>query len=120
MELTNSTEDVNLIETRTRKNNRFDDNTLVFYENKCGDIPTQLNWPLYITAKVQDVELKRVLLDAGSYLNIISLDDIGIPREKIQKQPFEVSSFDGSRKYTVGSISLDFTVGPIRATHCFT
>lgn len=83
--------------------------------------PSQHNRPLYVTAKVRDVELKRVLLDASS-LNIISLDvldDLGIPREKIQKHPFEVSSFNGSWSYTVGSISLDLTVGPIRTAHRF-
>lgn len=120
LELTDSAEGVNLVEKRTRKNNRFEDNTLVFYENNRRDVPTQHNRPLYVTTNVRDVELKRVLLDAGSSLNIISLDvleDIGLPRERIQKQPFEVSSFNGSRTYTIGSISFDLTVGPIRAAH---
>lgn len=53
MELTNFTEDVNLIEKRTKKNNRFEDNALVFYENNRRDVPIQHNRPLYITAKVQ-------------------------------------------------------------------
>lgn len=64
----------------------------------------------------------RVLIDVGSSLNVISLDvleNLGIPCEKIQKQQFEVSSFNGSRTYTIGSISLDLTVGPIRAAHRF-
>lgn len=61
-------------------------------------------------------------MDATLALNIISLhvlDDIGIPREKIQKQPFEVSSFNVNQTYTVGSISLGLTVGLIRTAHRF-
>lgn len=122
LELTDSIEGVNLIEKRTRKSNRFENNLLVFYENNRRDVPTQHNRPLYVIANVRDVELKRVLLDAGSSLNIVSLDvleDIGVPRKRIQKQPFEASSFNGSRTYTVGSISLDLTVGPIQAAQRF-
>lgn len=95
LELTDSTEIVNFFERRIGKNIWFEDNALVFMritsEMYRRDVPTQLNRPLYITAKVQDVELKGVLLDVSSFLNIISLDvldDIGVPREKIQKQPF--------------------------------
>lgn len=76
---------------------------LVFYENNRKDVPTQHNRPFYITAKVRDVQLKSVLLDAGSSLIIIQLDvldDIGVPSEKIQRQPFEISSFNGNRTYT--------------------
>lgn len=86
MELTDSTESANLVERRLGKNNRFEDNALVFYENNCNDIPTQHNRLLYITAKVRDVKLRRVLLDMGLSLNIFSLDvldDIGVPGEKI-------------------------------------
>lgn len=82
-ELTDSAESANLVERRPGKNNRFEDNALVFYEINRKDILTQHNRPLYITAKVRDVELRRILLDAGSSLNIISLDvldDIGVPR----------------------------------------
>lgn len=56
------------------------------------------------------------MLDAGSSLNIISLsvlEDIGIPRESMEKQSFEVPSFGGGRTYTIGSINLDLMVGPI-------
>lgn len=122
MKLTDSTEGVNPVEKRIGRNSRFEDNALVFYENTRRDVPIQHNQPLYVTARVRDTEMRRVLIDAGSSLNIISLDildDIGIPREKIQKQPFEVSSFNGSRTYTVGSLSLDLTVGPIRVAHRF-
>lgn len=108
IELTDYSKSLNLDEKKPRRNSRFEDNALVFYENNSKDVPTQYNLPLYIIVKVRDIELKRVLLDAGTSLDIISLnvlDDNGIPRENIQKQPFEVSSFNGNRTYTIGLIS---------------
>lgn len=122
MELAEATESTNLVERRPGKSNRFEDNALVFYENNRRDILTQHNKPLYITAEVRDVELRRVLVDVGSSLNIISLyvlDDIGVHREKIQKQLFEASSFNRNRTYTIGLLILDLTVRPIRAAHRF-
>lgn len=77
MDLTGSTERVNFVEKRAGKNNRFEDNALVFYENNRRDVPTQHNRPLYITTRVRDTEMRRVLVDAGSSLNIISLDGLG-------------------------------------------
>lgn len=46
MKLANSREGVNLVEKRTGKNNRFEDEVLVFYENNHRDAPTQHNRPL--------------------------------------------------------------------------
>lgn len=94
IELTDSSERSNLIKKKPKRNNRFEDSALVFYENNRKDVSTQHNRPLHITTKVREIELKRVLLDVGSSLNSISLnvlDNIRIPRENIQMQPFEVS-----------------------------
>lgn len=63
-----------------------------------------------------------MILDAGSSLNIISLnvlDDIGIPHENTKKQSFQVSSFSGDRTYTIYSLYLNLMMGPIRAAHRF-
>lgn len=49
VELTDSMESANLFERRLGKNNRFEDNALVFNENNRRVIPTQHNRPLYIT-----------------------------------------------------------------------
>lgn len=122
MQFSDSIESANLVERRPGKNNQFEDNTPVFYENNRREIPTQHNRPLYITVKVQHVKLRRVLLGASSSLNIISLDvldDIRVSREKIQKQPFVVSSFNEIRTYRIGSMSLDLTIGPTRTAHRF-
>lgn len=52
MQFSDSMESANLVERRPRKNNQFEDNTPVFYENNRREIPTQHNRPLYITVKV--------------------------------------------------------------------
>lgn len=46
---------------------------MVFYDNERCDLPCYHNRPLYVTAKVKEVELKRGMLVQGSSLNIISL-----------------------------------------------
>lgn len=56
MKLTDSTEGVNFAEKRGGKNNGFEDKALMFCENNQSDVPTQHNRPLYVTAKVRDVE----------------------------------------------------------------
>lgn len=66
------------------------------------------------------VELKRAMLDPGSSINIISLstlDAVGVSREKIVRQPIEVSSFKGNKTSTIVFVSLDMTVGPIRTAY---
>lgn len=62
----------------------------MFYDNDRHDLPRGHNQPLYITADVNRVELKRAMLDLRSSINIISLsmlNAVGISREKIVKQP---------------------------------
>lgn len=76
-------ESSNVVENKTRRSNMFEDNAMVFYEN---DHPSQHNHPLYVTAKVRDVELKRTMLDHGSSANIIfvsALDAVGVPERTL-------------------------------------
>lgn len=62
------------------------------------------------------------MLDTSCSINIIfllTLDVIGIPRDKIVRQPMEVSSFRGHKTFTIGFVNLVLTVGPIRVAHPF-
>lgn len=55
--------------------------------DRCG-ILSYHNCPLYVIAKVRDVELKRTMFE-GSSLNIISLpilEVVSVPRENIIRQ----------------------------------
>lgn len=71
IELTNPSGSSNLVNSRSMTNRRFEDNVMVFYENDQHDVPSHHNRPLYRIVKVRDIELKRVMLDYGSSLNII-------------------------------------------------
>lgn len=62
------------------------------------------------------VELKRAMLDLGSWLNIISLsvlDAVGVSQDRITRQPIEVSSFRDNCTYTMVFVNLDLIVEPI-------
>uniref|UniRef100_A0A2N9ED87 RNA-directed DNA polymerase n=1 Tax=Fagus sylvatica TaxID=28930 RepID=A0A2N9ED87_FAGSY len=74
--------------------------------------------PLYLTAMINDVHIRRALVDTGPSLNLIptsALDAAGISRKKIQGIPMEVTGFGGAAEYTVGHIQLVLKVGPIVA-----
>lgn len=79
-----------LVERKSRKIARFDDSAIVFYDNERYDLLSSHNGPLYVTASINGVELKRAMVDPGCSSNIISLsvlDAVSIPRERITKQP---------------------------------
>lgn len=122
VELTDPTKSCDLVEGRTRRKGRFDDNAAVFYVDDERGLPTNHNRPLYVIANVNGVELRRAMLDPGSSINIISLstlDAVGVPRDNIIRQPIEVSSFRGHKTYTFGFGNLDLVIASIRAAHPF-
>jgi hypothetical protein len=52
--------------------------------------------PLYLSAVVKDVQVKRALVDTGSCLNLIPLSTLqaaNVPQQKIQGSPMEVTGF---------------------------
>jgi hypothetical protein len=74
--------------------------------------------PLYVSAVIKDVQVRRALVDTGSCLNLIpssTLKAANIPQHKIQGAPIEVTGFGGAAEYTMGHIQLVLRVGPIVA-----
>jgi hypothetical protein len=74
--------------------------------------------PLYLSAVVKDVQIRRALVDTGSRLNLIPLSTLqaaNVSQQKIQGSPMEVTGFGGVTKYTMGHIQLILRVGPIVA-----
>ena len=74
--------------------------------------------PLYVSAVIKDVQVRRALVDTGSCLNLIPLSTFkaaNIPQKKIQGAPIEVTGFGGAAEYTMGHIQLVLRVGPIVA-----
>ena len=74
--------------------------------------------PLYITTQINDVQIRRALVDTGASLNLVpasTLKAARIPLSRIAGAPIEVFGFVGIHECTIGSIQLVLKVGPIVA-----
>uniref|UniRef100_A0A2N9FYK3 RNase H type-1 domain-containing protein n=1 Tax=Fagus sylvatica TaxID=28930 RepID=A0A2N9FYK3_FAGSY len=74
--------------------------------------------PLYLSAVVKDVQVRRALVDTSSCLNLIPLSTLqaaSVPQQKIQGSPMEVTGFGGMTEHTMGHVQLVLKVGPIVA-----
>uniref|UniRef100_A0A2N9HTC2 Reverse transcriptase domain-containing protein n=1 Tax=Fagus sylvatica TaxID=28930 RepID=A0A2N9HTC2_FAGSY len=74
--------------------------------------------PLYLAATINEVQVRRALVDTGSCINLVPLNTlqaVGISQKKIQGAPMEVRGFGGAAEYTKSHIQLVLKVGPIIA-----
>uniref|UniRef100_A0A2N9HE18 RNA-directed DNA polymerase n=1 Tax=Fagus sylvatica TaxID=28930 RepID=A0A2N9HE18_FAGSY len=65
--------------------------------------------PLYLSATINEVQVRRALVDTGSCINLIPLSTIQaaeISQRKIQGAPMEIKGFGGVGEYTKGHIQL--------------
>uniref|UniRef100_A0A2N9FFM0 RNA-directed DNA polymerase n=1 Tax=Fagus sylvatica TaxID=28930 RepID=A0A2N9FFM0_FAGSY len=65
--------------------------------------------PLYLSATINEVQVRRALVDTGSCINLIPLSTIQaaeISQKKIQGAPMEIKGFGGVGEYTKGHIQL--------------
>ena len=72
--------------------------------------------PLYLAASINQIPIKRALVDTGASVNLIplsTLQAVGISERKIQGCPMEVTVFGRKGEYTAGHIQLWLKVGPI-------
>ena len=72
--------------------------------------------PLYLVASINQIPIKRALVDTGAFVNLIPLSTLqvaGISKKKIQGYPMKVTRFGGRGEYTIGHIQLWLKVGPI-------
>ena len=78
--------------------------------------------PLYTTARINDVHIRKALVDIGASLNLIltsTFKATGISLSKIVGAPIEVFGFAGIHECTIGSIQLVLKMGPIVALSRF-
>ena len=78
--------------------------------------------PLYFSAIINEVQVKRALVDNSSCINLIPLSTIQVAKisqKKIQGAPMEIKGFGGVGEYTKGHIQLVLKVGPIVALTWF-
>ena len=72
--------------------------------------------PLYLVVSINQIPIKRALVDTGASVNLIPLSTLqvaGISERKSQGCPMEVTRFGGRGEYIVGHIQLWLKVGPI-------
>ena len=75
--------------------------------------------PLYVTTFLGASQIRRALVDTSASTNILpllTLDALGIPRERIIWEPLKVARIGSLQQCTLGHVSLDLRVGPIRAS----
>ena len=73
---------------------------------------------LYVTAFLGASQIKRALVNTDASTNILppsTLDALSIPRERIIRGPLQVAGIGSLQQHTLGHVSLDLTLGPIRA-----
>ena len=74
--------------------------------------------PFYVAAKINDVHIRRALVDTGAYLNLIptsTLKAAKISLSRVTNTPIEVAGFARMQEHTTKSIQLVLKVGPIVA-----
>ena len=72
--------------------------------------------PLYLAASINQIPIKRALVDTGASVNLIPLSTLQaaeISKRNIQGYPMEVTGFGGRSEYPTGHIQLWLKVGPI-------
>ena len=72
--------------------------------------------PLYVAAQINDVHIRRALVDINASLNLVppsTLKAARIPLSRIVEAPIEVSGFTRIHEYTIRSMQLVLKVGPI-------
>ena len=72
--------------------------------------------PLYLVASINQISIKRALVDIGAFVNLILLSTLqvaGTFERKIQGCLMEVIGFRRSGEYIAGHIQLWLKVGPI-------
>ena len=93
------------------------ESTEITFSNEDIEIGYPDHWrPLYLAASINQIPIKRALVDTSASVNLIPLSTLqaaGILERKIQGCPMEVIGFSGRDKYTVGHIQLWLKVGPI-------
>lgn len=79
-------------------------------------LPSRQNRPFFVTAYIYYVELRRSLIGPSSSLDIMplsTLKGVGIPQERIVKQPVEVLGFfGGSASFNIRYINFDLSIRP--------
>ncbi|CAL8992919.1 unnamed protein product [Prunus brigantina] len=94
------------------------DNSIVFTDEDMEVPYPDHRRPLYLEGQINDVFIRRALVDTGSSVNILPLSVLtaaGIPLSKIVQSQTSISGFWNQSEVTVGYMQVNLKVGPIRS-----
>ncbi|CAL8167178.1 unnamed protein product [Prunus armeniaca] len=94
------------------------DNAIVFTDEDMEVPYPDHRRPLYLEGQINDVFIRRALVDTGSSVNILPLSVLtaaGIPLSKIVQSQTSISGFGNKSEVTVGHLQVHLKVGPIRS-----
>ncbi|CAL8992530.1 unnamed protein product [Prunus brigantina] len=94
------------------------DNSIVFTDEDMEIPYPDHRRPLYLEGQINDVFIRRALVDTGSSVNILPLSVLtaaGIPLSKIVQSQTSISGFGNQSEVTVGYMQVNLKVGPIRS-----
>ncbi|KAK9951371.1 hypothetical protein M0R45_006818 [Rubus argutus] len=86
------------------------DNAIIFTNTDMGVPYPDHRRPLYLEAQINDVFVRRALVDTGSSLNIVPLYVLkaaGIPQSRIVKSEMKISGFAEANEVSISYIQLD-------------
>ena len=95
------------VETKANKAFLQHDNEITFSDEDMKEGNSDHRRPLYSVASINQIPIKRSLVDLSASMNLIPLSTLqvaGISKSKIQGRPMEVIGFGGRSEYTVGHI----------------
>lgn len=90
-------------------------NTLSFSNEELPKEGPNHNRALHISAKCQEDNLARVLVDTGSSLNVLPkrvLSKLAYKETMVKPTSLIVKAFDGSRRAVIGEVELPILIGP--------
>ncbi|CAL2277968.1 unnamed protein product [Prunus armeniaca] len=94
------------------------DNAIVFTDEDMEVPYPDRRRPFYLEGQINDVFIKRALVDTGSSVNILPLSVLtaaGIPLSKIVQSQTSISGFGNKSEVTVGHMQVNLKIGPIRS-----
>ncbi|CAL2257560.1 unnamed protein product [Prunus armeniaca] len=94
------------------------DNAIVFTDEDMEVPYSDHRRPLYLEGEINDVFIRRDLVDIGSSVNILPLSVLmaaGIPLFEIVQSQTSISGFGNKSEVTVGHMQVNLKVGPIRS-----
>ena len=91
------------------------DNYILFNDDEIPLNGRESTKALHITTKVKDCTLPKVLIDNGSFLNVMSLStlmSLPVDRSYMKHTKTAVRAFDGTRREVIGKIEIEVQISP--------